>query len=170
GTHRIIDIAVEHGRFLLAASLRVARQLSSPTSGRHPLAAADRGSYFCLVGAAHDIQGRDDTEVECGLADRLTGEEKPGRLVSLTHEGRYTGAPQQSGMKEMDHTATIWNIDPALDQLRVRLAVAVSDDQVSQMVLINQVGVQMPTCVIMSMKPDIGVFRRVIIGEIASAA
>src|SRR5208283_221291 len=152
------------------ASPRVGRLLSSPAIDRPALSAADRGPYFWLVGAMHDVQRGDDAEVERRPADRLTGKDKPGRFVSLTHEGRYTRALEQSGVKEMDHPATVRNIDPALDQLRVGLAVAVSDDPISQTVLTDQAGVQAPICVIMSMKADIRIFRRIIIGEEASAA
>jgi len=70
----------------------------------------------------------------------------------------------------MNHTATVRNIDPALDQLRVCLAVAVSDNPLPQTKLTHQAGVQAPVRVIMPMKPDIRIFGRVIIGEIASPA
>src|SRR5438876_11001981 len=134
------------------ASLRVGRLLSSPA-----------------IGAAHDIEGGDDPQIQCRLEDRLTGEDERGGFVSLAYEGRRSAALDQPRVKEMDHSAAIRNIDPALDQWRVGLPVAIFDDPIAQTVLTNQGCVQMPVRVIMPMKADMRVFRRIIIGKITSA-
>src|SRR6266436_642493 len=134
------------------ASPRVSRLVSSPA-----------------IGAAHDIKGRDDAQIQCRLEDRLAGEDEPGGFVSLAYKGRCAAAVDQHGVKEMDHAAAVWNIDPALDQIRVCPTVAIFDDPIAQTVLTHQSGVQMPVSVIMPMKADMSVFRRIIIGKITSA-
>ena len=98
---------------------------------RPTLSGSDRRSWFWSVSTMHDVQRGHDAKVERRFGDRLTGEDKSGRLVSLAHESRRTGPLEQSGMKEMDHAAAVGNIDPTLDQLRVGLAVAESDDPVA---------------------------------------
>ena len=73
-------------------------------------------------------------------------------------------------MEEMDHAATVRNVDPALYQQRVRCTVAVFDDPVAQSVSANAVDIQLPSSIIMSVKAGIVVFRWIVVGEITGPA
>ena len=83
------------------------------------------------IGTVNKVQRCDDAQIKRGLANGLAVQYRAWRFASLAYEGRRTSTPNQSRMIEMDHTATVRDIDPALDQNRVGFAVAVFDDPIA---------------------------------------
>src|SRR5271169_7077764 len=114
-----------------SSSRTISQRRPAAVKPRDRWAGGHRPPVRAFVVAVQDLQGGDDAQVERRLADWLTGKYRPGGLVTLTHEGRNACLPHQSRMEEMDHTPTERNIDPALDQLRICLAVTVFDNPVS---------------------------------------
>jgi len=59
------------------------------------------------------------------------------------------------------------DVDPALDQCWVGLAVGIADDPVLEVQFCDVGGVQIAVAVVMTVKPDLRVFGWVVVGEIA---
>src|SRR5262249_37191143 len=120
-----------------------------------------------LIIAFHDVRRSDDADVDRRVWDRFAVEYYSGGLGSLAQEGGDAVAVKQSRVIEEGHSSTDRNIDPAVDQRGGGLAVRVVDDPALQMESMNQFGPQTPIRVVVSVKPDVGMLKRIVISEIA---
>ena len=59
----------------------------------------------------------------------------------------------------MDHPAAIRNVNPALDQQRVGLAITVFDNPIPQTVFAYQIRVEMPRPIVVPVKANVVVLR-----------